>query len=870
MKLTSTITWLLLQFCALAALAQSEKSSQKLVKITQTIDSDVVYSDLDRISVTFTVYYTNQPDKEKKETNYVITYKCPAPDALLDTASINLDAPINFLTLKTELNQKIQVKGDSVRPIQGNTIMKLFVAFTSVGQLDGKRLPAGNLLVHDYIGTYKKDIFKHHEERQAFVSSQTSKVMVLNIGIDSLTKEMGVLADTISKYAKFIKIEDEKILNSRTLVEDNNKKIDELKAKKSELERRLADQNGNISKNDALLKNSREKRDSVIKLEKAKSLNVSDTQNTINVAETNKLKLEKYVVILDKLIKSNVFKLDSVSGTYKIDADVLKKNLLQGDSIILTSLIKDGYLKEDNQKIIELATTDLTSKIKEDKSKIDRYNSELVSFRAKLDKQRDSVLVSRIELAKVEEEYSGFKRLVDIQVDERAKTETELDKIKKDISEAETVGRKLADIPGLQRVRDEKVNLNKALMSKSDSLGKTLTAFRREVKEENKKLIAAGIFQIFKLHVQIERGYIERVQVFIPDATGNLAIYENIYAIGFSSVKNFMRFSRTRLYARLSPDKFVYLSDVFANYENFLENYTRDYCPADTTINDFKPSDGFMSLQRDTFKNLFDTKVYTDFEGIDPGKPNGLIQFEVSRRFNIKTSRIQVRNSRSDIGWLTYFNAFGSLNKIEKDKRVLELRNEDVVRNNQVISPYYATALDIRRYQNFALGGELNLFLFDWPDGKMTSYLDIGATYGHTPLVQRPLNVADPSARRDSISLSGHSSTVYPKISVELLSEKRIGFVLSFQFNRTVLFSNNNFKPITSYAKSDLTSRVIEPSARNSHMVECYIRAMPTSNRDGQFFFRARYFIQQRDRNTFFAQFQFGYSYNIKLKGFDS
>ena len=129
-----------------------------------------------------------------------------------------------------------------------------------------------------------------------------------------------------------------------------------------------------------------------------------------------------------------------------------------------------------------------------------------------------------------------------------------------------------------------------------------------------------------------------------------------------------MQFRNTKLFTRLSPDRFVYLSDVFANYENFLENYTRDYCPADTTINDFKPSDGFISLQRDTFKNLFDTKLFTDLEGIDSNKPNGLLQFEVSRRFNIKTSRMQIRNSRSDVGWLTYFNAFGSLNKLRRIK----------------------------------------------------------------------------------------------------------------------------------------------------------------------------------------------------------
>jgi hypothetical protein len=868
MKLTFSLTWFVLLVLTLPTLAQTEKSSVKLVKITQSIESEIVYSDLDRISVSFTVYYTNQPDKEKKETNYTISYKCPTPDSFLDTTSIKLDEPINFLALRTELNQKLQVKGDSVRPLQGNTVMQLFMAFSMVNQLGEKRLPAGNLILHDYIGTYKIEQ-KSHEVREMLVSRLTSKVMVLNIEIDSLTKKIESASKTILDNTLFIRDADYKLLNKGTIVKKNEKKLGELNEQKKQFETNTISLDTLIRiLTDSLIKIDVKTKEVTTKYSKNTKLQ-SSSQAALSTITSEKGTLEKYSSVLSKLNSGNIFKFDSTTNTFKVGADSLKKNVLKGDSTILNDLIKKGYVKSISPAQIEATKNSFTDELSALKKMIAGKDKSIDSLAKILANEKSLVTTDEIAINNLKGTRSNTEKLQLGAINDRKNTEADLKKIENEISKTSELGKELADTLGLKRMRDERDSTNKMLEKGNRDLSTRLTSLRKLAKDENKKLISEGVFQIFKLHIQIERGYMERIQVFIPNEAGNLSIFENIHAIGFSSVKNFMHFTKTKLVSRLAPDRFIYLSDVFANYENFLENYTRDYCPGDTTINDFKPSDGFISLQREAFKNLFDTKVYTDFEGIDPNKPNGLIQFEMARRFNIKTSRIQLSHWRSDVGWLTYFNAFGSLNKIEKDKKVLELRNQDVVRDNQVVSPYYATSLDFRRYQNFTLGGELNLFLFDWPDGKLISYLDVGAAYGHTPLVQRPLNIANPTAKRDSVLLSGHSSTIYPKISVELLSEKRIGFILSFQMNHTLLYSNNNFKPITSYAKSDLTSRVTEPYARNSQVVECYIRAMPTNNKDGRFFFRARYFIQNRDRNTFFAQFQFGYSYNIRLKGFD-
>ena len=58
-------------------------------------------------------------------------------------------------------------------------------------------------------------------------------------------------------------------------------------------------------------------------------------------------------------------------------------------------------------------------------------------------------------------------------------------------------------------------------------------------------------------------------------------------------------------------------------------------------------------------------------------------------------------------------------------------------------------------------------------------------------------------------------------------------------------------------------SRVTERAARNSHMAEIFLRVETNREGNGQVFLRSRFFWQKGDANTFFAQTQLGYAYNI-------
>ncbi len=376
-----------------------------------------------------------------------------------------------------------------------------------------------------------------------------------------------------------------------------------------------------------------------------------------------------------------------------------------------------------------------------------------------------------------------------------------------------------------------------------------------------------GYLPVEMISIQFERGNIERIQVWIKNERGSLDIFENIYAIGFTSINNYRAFQRIRLFLRKHPqveNKGIFLSDVLGNYDNLLDLYTRDYSPADTVINFLKPSSKPLVLQKAKYVNLFESRIYTDLQGINPDVPNGLVQVELSRRFNIHSVRHQ-SGSRTDVGYLSYFNLYGAITKIEDKERHLLLRNNNTIVNGQIVSPSYVSNLDLRRYENAVLGLDLNAFLFDYPDGKFTTYLDFGIRYGHTAMKEQLYTVTNGVAENSGeVVFPGHTITLLlPKINFEFFSERRVGFNLSYSFQHTYAFTSNRFKQVLSYDKSNLDNRVIDPAARKSHMAELNVRIETNKNGNGQLFFRNRFFWQHRDTNTFFVQSQLGYWYNI-------
>lgn len=411
------------------------------------------------------------------------------------------------------------------------------------------------------------------------------------------------------------------------------------------------------------------------------------------------------------------------------------------------------------------------------------------------------------------------------------------------------------------------------IKDKLNKLADSFIRFRDEYINEKQKWERCQVYKIKEVCLQFERGFLENIRVTV-DIQGQEEIFENIYSIGFSSKYNYKQFHRINLFARkytINGDRaYIILADIIDNYFNFLDNYTRDYSPADTALCISPETTHQAVLHKDKLVNLFDSKIYTDLVGTNDNAPNGLVQIEVLKRVNLRTVRSQISSANGSYGWLNYLNLWGAITKIENKERFLFMKNNNDIQNGKIVSPNYATTLDLYRYENLSLGVEANAFLIDLPNTKVTYYLDLGGRFGRTPakIISRGIDPQQDTllALRagDTVSaIPAYTFTVYPKISVEILPERRFSARFSYQLQHTWMLSNNQFKQVASYGKSETSLLPIEKNAYWTHMIELFTRIETSKQERSRIFARARFYIQKGDINTFFPQLQLGYAYDL-------
>ncbi len=477
-----------------------------------------------------------------------------------------------------------------------------------------------------------------------------------------------------------------------------------------------------------------------------------------------------------------------------------------------------------------------------------------------------------------EEIRIAFKKRIDSE-DSKTEVEQENNRMRRKLQDLDKFVEDALSAPEITPIKINRIanTLDDGLLPTNIALKSNEYHLKRvEQKQLSKKFHANKTFLIRNITIKIERGFIEDVHVEIENDHNGTDWYDNVIPIGISSLNNIKSLGNMRLIIRkpkVSNQKdFVFLSDILGNYDINEELQTRDYAPADTVINNLDPTiDRFIIYRRERRINLFESRIYSDLAGLDDKSPNGLLQIEVARRFNFLTNRLQYGGNRADWGYLNYLYIYGTLSKIDQKLRRLPLNNAYVVENNTIISPDYATNLSLRQYENASLGIDVNGLIHNYKDGKFIVYADAGIRYGHIPILDtvKMLNdngeLVKPTIEND-IYKQAHTVTVSPKAKFEYISERRLGFTLSYQYNYSWLFSNNDFKQITSLTKSDLSDTRRERSSRQSHQF-CFEVRVLTGNKDNDnLFLRSRFFIQQGDANTFFPQIQIGYNYNLIFK----
>ncbi|MDW3646261.1 MAG: hypothetical protein R8P61_04285 [Bacteroidia bacterium] len=399
------------------------------------------------------------------------------------------------------------------------------------------------------------------------------------------------------------------------------------------------------------------------------------------------------------------------------------------------------------------------------------------------------------------------------------------------------------------------------------------------VKKAQKNLVNQRL-KIDYAEIEFNDGYIENIQVYghIVDKNGTKdpkeLKLENLSPIGFSRKIDYNHLKSRKLYSRSQnfdvPNYEIYIKDFLNLYRPKLEVDRRDYSPANQVIT-FK-DDNCYELKKSATYKLFEANAFSDFAGLSAGEPNGLIQLEFARRLPLVTYRKplpkydkenQGVRREHNFGLFQYVEPSAVIAKFEETERFLQLARRDRIVNGEYRPLLYQSTLNIKQYQIFETGLNLNLFVFDAPAFKSTVYTDAGFRYGITPVRDSIYTLANgiPVASDRFNDISINTFETFLRFSWEVRVDERLRLITSYQ--PTSIFARTNaFQQVQNleiFALDGQSKRAAIPF----HRIEFLAFYEPPSSGNGRLFFRYRWNWQQGYWNTGFRQLQLGYSFYL-------
>ena len=387
---------------------------------------------------------------------------------------------------------------------------------------------------------------------------------------------------------------------------------------------------------------------------------------------------------------------------------------------------------------------------------------------------------------------------------------------------------------------------------------------------------AEALYKVERLQAEITDGYLENIVAYITNGKKTLK-FSIPYPIGMSSFGNFKNYAYRRLYTMDSypydqpkankPIFTVKLGDLI-DYDPIMAVQRRDYSPKDTVL-DIQGGTSVM-LHKEETQKLFEAHIYSDFQGFNEKKPNGLLQFELAKRININT--VQHLSPRilywiqSSYGFMQYIMPSVTLSKVEQHNRRLNLHDLDSVRLNPGFTEVtqfknqfhrYANPISLYQYQCLSAGTDLNLFYMNNQDRKFNICFNGGIRFGFTDAVDSLTTVTTTAITKTKFTkdISITTMQLYPEVKIKFMPEERFNFSIS---NKWVYYKpiNPTFQ-MASFDRNDQT-KLISKSKAWINMSEM-LMAIQVNNKS-KVFGRFRMNWEMGNIKNNFSQLQVGYS----------
>jgi hypothetical protein len=263
---------------------------------------------------------------------------------------------------------------------------------------------------------------------------------------------------------------------------------------------------------------------------------------------------------------------------------------------------------------------------------------------------------------------------------------------------------------------------------------------------------------------------------------------------------------------------------------------------------DINEQNPVQSLKKEKRSKILEVKAYSDFIGIRDDQPNGLIQFEASKRINVLTRRKQLTKTNFE-GWLTYIEPAITFSKLEHNNKYLYLDKstlDSVVVSKTGIKAFTVDPLHLYQYSNFSVHTGFNIYKLNWAAAK--SNLQINGRFGFYR-----------TGVSDSVNVKDSAAIAAPDLKTDNINSRLLGLSLIWEFKPdsrygiSLGYELQQIKPYNdSYSITKGFNKLIQTFSFDSYL--------NTNNDGGRLFFRTRFNQLFNKWNRNFMQVQLGYA----------
>jgi len=298
-----------------------------------------------------------------------------------------------------------------------------------------------------------------------------------------------------------------------------------------------------------------------------------------------------------------------------------------------------------------------------------------------------------------------------------------------------------------------------------------------------------------------------------------------------------------------SRDFSISLSDLI-RYDPVSEVDNEDYSPQNSVVK-ISPQSPVATLYKEYRSKIITVKAFSDFIGVRDDQPNGLIQFEASRKMNIWTKRkrfIGMPLGETSYFWiLTYIEPRLTISKIENNNKALLLDTNHVDMSTATTTGkanFKLNALEIRQYQNFNFSTYLNIFKLSFHNVKSSFHGNMHGGYSRTLISDSVQFIKDTRPAIGQSIRERNLNTLMWGFDViyEIKPDSRYGFQFGYEWNKIV-------------PRSSIYSLEPNKSVVQAFWSEGFLK----TGDDAKLFFRFRYNNLLAVPSTNFMQVQLGY-----------